>query len=59
MPEPILFMQSLAWVDDKGLAIRYRTLYTEGYADWQFPRPLPPHTVRDLDVSVDRPARPQ
>ena len=59
MPEPILFMQSLAWVDDKGLAIRYRTLYTEGYADWQFPRPAPPHTLRDLDASVDRPARPQ
>ena len=30
MPEPILFMQSLAWADDKGLAIRYRTIYTEG-----------------------------
>ena len=59
MPEPILFMQSLAWVNDKGLAIRYRTLYTEGYGDWRYPHPQPPHTLRDLDASVDRPARPQ
>jgi hypothetical protein len=58
MPEPILFMQSLAWVNDKGLAIRYRTLYTEGYADWKFPQPQPPHTLRDLDESIDQPARP-
>ena len=59
MPEPILFMQSLAWADDKGLAIRYRTLYAEGYGEWKFPHERPPHTLRDLDASVDRPARPQ
>ena len=59
MPEPILFMQSLAWVDEKGLAIRYRTLYTEGYGEWRYPHPQPPHTLRDLDASVDRPIRPQ
>lgn len=59
MPEPILFMQSLAWVNDQGLAIRYRTLYTEGYGDWTFPHPIPPHTLRDLDASIDQPARPQ
>jgi len=59
MPEPILFMQGLAWVNEKGLAIRYRTLYTEGYADWRFPQPVPPHTLRDLDESIDQPARPQ
>jgi len=53
MPEPILFMQSLAWSDEKGLAIRYRTLYTEGYGDWTFPAPLPPHSVRDLNTSID------
>ena len=60
MPEPILFMQSLAWVNDKGLAIRYATLYTEGYGgDWKFPQPTPvPHTLRDLDESLDQPARP-
>jgi hypothetical protein len=58
MPEPILFMQSLAWADDKGLAIRYRTLYTEGYGEWKFPSPLPPHTVRDLNTSIDGTARP-
>ena len=59
MPEPILFMHSLAWVDDKGQAIRYRTLYTEGYAEWKFPQPTPPaHTLRDLDVSREQPPRP-
>ena len=58
MPEPILFMQSLAWADEKGLAIRYRTMYTEGYGEWKFPSPLPPHTVRDLNTSIDGTARP-
>jgi hypothetical protein len=58
MPEPILFMQSLAWADEKGLAIRYRTMYTEGYGEWKFPSPLPPHTVRDLSTSIDGTARP-
>ena len=53
MPEPILFMQSLAWANEKGLAIRYRTLYTEGYGEWKFPAPLPPHTLRDLSTSID------
>ena len=54
MPDPILFMQSLAWADEKGLAIRYRSLYTEGYGvDWKFPMPLPPHTLRDLNTSID------
>jgi hypothetical protein len=59
MPEPILFLQSLAWVNDEGKAIRYRTLYTEGYADWKFPQPAaPPHTLRDLDASYEQPPRP-
>ena len=53
MPEPILFMQSLAWADEKGLAIRYRTMYTEGYGEWKFPSPPPPFTVRDLTKSID------
>ena len=53
MPEPILFMQSLAWADGKGLAIRYRNLYTEGYGEWQFPHPPPPFSVRDLGISID------
>jgi len=53
MPDPILFMQSLAWADEKGLAIRYRTMYTEGYGEWKFPSPQPPHTVRDLTTSID------
>ena len=53
MPEPILFMQSLAWADTKGLAIRYRTLYTEGYGEWKFPHEPPPFTVRDLNTSID------
>jgi hypothetical protein len=58
MPEPILFMESLAWVNQEGLAIRYRTLYTEGYADWKFLQPQPPFTLRDLDTSIDQPPRP-
>jgi hypothetical protein len=58
MPEPILFMESLAWVNQDGLGIRYRTPYTEGYGDWKFARPQPPFTLRDLDASIDQPARP-
>jgi hypothetical protein len=58
MPEPILFEQSLAWVNGEGRSIRYRTLYTEGYADWKFPQPAPPHTLRDLDASREQPPRP-
>ena len=59
MPEPILFWQSLAWVNGDGKAIRYRTLYTEGYADWKFPQPTaPPHALRDLDASREQPPRP-
>ena len=50
MPEPILFMQSLGVGRREGLAIRYRTMYTEGYGEWKFPSPLPPHTVRDLNT---------
>jgi hypothetical protein len=53
MPDPILFMQSLAWSDEKGLAIRYRSIYTEGYGEWKFPAPQPPHTLRDLNTSID------
>jgi hypothetical protein len=58
MPEPILFMQSLGWADEEGRAIRYRSLYTEGYGEWRFPHPVPPRTTRDLNTSLDRPARP-
>jgi hypothetical protein len=58
MPEPILFMESLAWVNNQGLAIRYRTPYTEGYGDWKFPHPQPPFTLRNLDESIDQPVRP-
>jgi len=49
MPEPILFMQNLGFVNEKGLNIRYKTFYTEGYAaEWQFPiATKPPHTLRD------------
>lgn len=53
MPEPILFMQSLGWADEKGLAIRYRAIYTEGYGEWKFPHEAPPFTVRDLNTSID------
>lgn len=49
MPEPILFMQNLGFVNEQGLNIRYKTFYTEGYgAEWHFPTaPRPPHTRRD------------
>ena len=58
MPEPILFMESLAWVNEEGLGIRYRQPYTEGYGAWKFPPQPPPFTLRDLDTSIDQPARP-
>lgn len=59
MPEPILFMQSLAWVNGEGRTIRYRTLYTEGYGEWQFPQPdVPAYSLRDVDVSREQPPRP-
>jgi hypothetical protein len=53
MPDPILFMQSLSWANDKGLAIRYRSIYTEGYGEWSFPHEPPPFTVRDLNISIE------
>jgi hypothetical protein len=60
MPEPILFMQSLAWVNAEGLAIRYLGLYSEGYGEWQFPRSdRPAFRVRDMDNSLERPATPR
>ena len=50
---------NVALIDSDGKAIRYRTLYTEGYADWKFPQPVPPpHTLRDLDASREQPPRP-
>ena len=54
MPEPILFMQSLGFVDAEGRNVRYRTFYTEGYGEWQFPHPVPPRTARDITRSHDR-----
>jgi len=60
MPEPLLFMQSLAWVNADGLAIRYVSLYSEGYGEWQFPRSdRPPFRLRDMDNSLERPAEPR
>jgi hypothetical protein len=57
MPEPILFMQSLAWVNEEGLAIRYISLYSEGYGEWEYPRSeRPPFRLRDMDTSLERPA---
>ena len=60
MPEPLLFMQSLAWVNAEGLAIRYVTLYSEGYGEWQFPQSdLPAYRLRDMDNSLEREATPR
>ena len=60
MPEPLLFMQSLGWVNAEGLAIRYVRLYSEGYGEWQFPQSDPPaYRLRDMDNSLERPATPR
>ncbi len=60
MPEPILFLQSLAWVNAEGLAIRYFGLYSEGYGEWEFPQPdRPAFRIRDMDNSLERPSTPR
>jgi hypothetical protein len=51
MPEPILFMQSLGFVDEEGRNVRYRTFYTEGYGEWKFPHPVPPRAARDINAA--------
>lgn len=51
MPEPILFMQNIGFVNAEGKNVRYRSFYTEGYGEWQFPSPPPPRTERDLTTS--------
>ena len=51
MPEPVLFMQNLAFLNEARKWVRYRTFYTEGYGEWQFPSPPPPRTERDPDTS--------
>jgi hypothetical protein len=48
LPGPILFLQSLGFVDEAARNVRYETLYTEGYGEWKFPHPVPPRTVRDI-----------
>ena len=60
MPEPILFMQSLAWVNDKGLGDPLSdAVHRRLRGDWKFPQPAPPpHTLRDLDDSREQPPRP-
>jgi hypothetical protein len=39
-------LQNVGIVDDKGLNIRYRTFYTQGYGEWKFLSPPPPRTVQ-------------
>jgi hypothetical protein len=53
MPEPILFMQNLGFVNAQGKNVRYKTFYTEGYgAEWNFPTtPTPPRSERDIITS--------
>ncbi len=41
-PEPVLFMQNLGFLNEAGESVRYRTMYTEGYGEWEFPSPNPP-----------------
>ena len=38
-PEPGLFQQSLGWLDENGIGLRYQTYYSNGY-------PAPPRVVR-------------
>ena len=38
-PEPGLFQQSLGWLDENGVGLRYQTYYSNGY-------PAPPRVVR-------------
>lgn len=59
MPEPVLFMQNLGFVDEEGRSIRYRSFYTEGYGEWRFPHPIPPRTVRPLEGPYTEPSAPQ
>lgn len=49
MPEPLLFLQNVGIVDEKGLNIRYKTFYTQGYGEWQFLRPPPPRNVQQRE----------
>jgi hypothetical protein len=34
-PEPALFQQSLGWLDENGMRLRYQTIYSNGF-------PVPP-----------------
>lgn len=44
-PAPGLFQQSLMFLDEAAIPIRYRSFYTTGYSGtWQFPAPPPPST---------------
>jgi hypothetical protein len=49
MPEPLLFMQNVGIVDEKGLNIRYKTFYTQGYGEWKFLSPPPPRNVQQRE----------
>jgi hypothetical protein len=46
-PAPGLFQQSLLFLDEQGVSIRYRSYYTTGYSEaWKFPAPPPPRAGR-------------
>ena len=51
MPEPVLFIQNIGFLNEAGKSVRYREFYTEGYGEWKFPSPPPPRTERDLNTS--------
>jgi hypothetical protein len=46
-PEPGLFQQSLGWLDEKGIGLRYQSIYTNGY-------PAPPRVDRAVQPGQGR-----
>lgn len=48
-PQPILFLQNFAVVDEQGRQINYgnrKSIYVEGFSqEWRFPSPPPPRTL--------------
>lgn len=54
-PEPGLFQQSLGWLDENGIGLRYQSVYSNGF-------PAPPRVIRTREQQgqgrIDAPATP-
>jgi len=46
-PEPALFQQSLGWLDENGIGLRYQAIYSNGF-------PPPPRVKRGPDQGQGR-----